>query len=340
MARIARTAIRLGVLLVTAALAVSTVASGATHAGAELRVGAVSGDHPEVDISFDFWTVAREPGRVVLYEPVGFNVYPNRPAGSIVGRASLIAANSAFGTPTYSSLAGDVLAHDPSSQATCGAPSPIGLWDLELTLVGQPLEIPLLLDGPSAASPAPSAGSIALCVPVTADGAPLPIVSLAFSLDGIPPPSRHGSYLWRAVVTPLGADRRTLQPSAAYELRATVPVLHRLTLTGARSPGSRAVVLGGRLTAAGKARAGVSIRLVRLSRVVTPGGIRVDDAVLGWTTTGRDGSYSFRTRATGTNTFRADAEPTSRPCRGPSIAPAGCLAVTFPSVDSDPVTVR
>jgi len=332
---------RMSVALLLALPALSTVGTSVAESsgGAELRVAAVSGDHPEIDIALDFSTVGRQPGRVVLYEPVGFKVYPIRPEGSVIGRASMTAANSAFGTPTYSSLAGDVIAHEPPAQATCGAATPIGLWELELTLVGQPFEVPLLLDGP-AASPVPNGGSIALCVPATSDGAPLPVLSLAFTLDGIPPPSRRGSYLWRAVVTPLASDRRTLRPQAAYELRAIVPVSHRLALSAARTPGSQVVLFRGRLTAAGKARAGVFVRLVRLSRTVTPAGVRVDDAVVGWTTTRRDGTYSFRTRVIGTRTFRAAADPTSGRCHGPSIAPAGCLAVTFPAVESDPLTVR
>lgn len=333
-----------GRLVLVVAFAALALPAGGSHAaategGAELRVAAVSGDHPKIDVALDFSTVAREPGRVVLYEPLGFKVYPTRPDGSIVGRATLTAANSAFGTPTYASLAGDVIAQDPPAQSTCGVSTPIGLWQLELTLVGQPFDVPLLLDGP-AASPVPHNGAIALCVPATSDGAPLPILSLAFSLDGIPPPSRRGAYLWRAVVTPLAADRRTLRPEAAYELRATIPVAHRLTLTGARVAGSAIVVLRGRLTAAGRPRAGVFLRLVRLSRMVTPTGTRVADVVVGWTTTHRDGSYALRTRATGTRTFRVVADPTSGPCQGPSIAPAGCLAVTFPPASSDPVTVR
>jgi len=237
--------VRLSVAFVLA-FAVFTVGASAagTGGGAELNVAAVSGDHPEVDIAFDFSTVGSEPGRLLLYEPVGFKVYPARPEGSVVGRASLTAANAAFGTPTYSSLAGDVIAHEPPAQSTCGAAPPIGLWQLELTLVGQPFDVPLWLDGPSA-SPVRNGGSIALCVPATAGGAPLPILSLAFSLDGIPPPSRHGSYLWRAVITPLASDRRTLRPQAAYELRAIVPVTHRLALSAARTPGSQFVIFRG-----------------------------------------------------------------------------------------------
>src|SRR5207249_7806895 len=127
-----------------------------------------------------------------------------------------------------------------------------------------------------------------LCVPaIVPGGVPLPIESLELTLDGIPPPARHGVYVWHAVVTPLAPDGRTLRADAAYELRATVPVPHRLTLTGARRAATKLVLLHGRLTADGRPRTHVPIRIVRLLRGVTPGGVSVDDAVLGWTTTGR-----------------------------------------------------
>jgi len=328
--------------IVLSALALCAAGAASSSApDAELRVAALGGDSPEVDLSLDLAGGARQPGLIVLYEPAGFRIYPVRPPGSIVGRAFVTAASSSYGTPTFSTLAGDVVAQAPDPVSPCSAAPPIGRWQLELSLLGQPFDIPLQLYGPSAADPVRSAGTVALCVPgIVPGGVPLPIASLDLSLDGIPPPARHGSYVWRAVVTPLAPDGHTLRPETAYELRATLPVPHRLTLTGTRPAGTTVVLLHGRLTANGKPRPDVPIRIVRLSRAVTPGGVSVDDVLLGWTTTARAGTYSFRAHASRTPTFVVVAEPTSGPCRGPAIAPAGCVASTFPATQSDPATIR
>ena len=161
----------------------------------------------------------------MVYAPSGFTIYPVRPDGSRVGTAFVTAANSSYGTSTYATLAGDLVAQQPAPQPGCDVPAPVGLWQLELSLLGQPFDFPLLLAAPAPSDPVPAAATIVLCVPsVPPAGSALPIRSLDLSLAGIPPPTRNGTYVWRALVTPVAPDGRTLRPEAAYELRAAVPV--------------------------------------------------------------------------------------------------------------------
>src|SRR5207244_1395658 len=95
----------------------------------------------------------------------------------------------------------------------------------------------------------------------------LPIRTLGLSLTDVDPPTRHGSYLWRAVVTPLATDRKTTKPEHAYELRAVVPVPDELTLTGTYLPRRHAVLLHGRLSANGSPRPVSDAHGTRLHRV-------------------------------------------------------------------------
>jgi hypothetical protein len=211
-------------------------------------------------------------------------------------------------------------------------------------LLGQPFEVPLLLAAASAADPAPAASSIVLCVPSLpasdpAEGRALPITSLQLSLSGLEAPSRHGSYLWRALVTPLAPDGRTLRPDETYEVRAVVPVPNRLTIAARYGASRRAALLRGRLTANGLPRAGVWIEIVRLLRGVTPGGSTIGDSVVGWAKTNGSGAYSFAARALKTSTFVGVVAPLTGRCRGAAVTPAGCVSSTLPGTESEPITV-
>jgi hypothetical protein len=300
---------------------------------------------PSLDLSLDLPLAGLPPGRIVIEVPRGFQIYPGRPAGSAVGDARVQAANGSYGTPTFSTLAGDIVAQDPGAAAAgCATGVVHGLWSLQLSLLGQPFEVPLLLAAAASDDPAPAVTSIVLCVPPlpTADpgsGRPLPITSLDLSLGGLAPPLRHGSYVWRALVTPLAADGRTLRPDLTYEVRAVVPVPNRVTLAASYDTARRTALLRGRLTANGVPRAGVPIELVRLVRSIRPGGFTIDDSVVGWARTNASGAYAVKTRTLKTSTFVAIVEPSTSRCRGPKVTPAACLSSTLPGTQSEPVTL-
>jgi hypothetical protein len=339
----------LAVTVVGASAAARRLAHGVASDGARLLVQPTSGfqpsREPSLDLSLDLPLVGPPPGRIVIEVPRGFQIYPGRPAGSAVGDALVVAANGSYGTPTFSTLAGDIVAQDPGAAvAGCATGVVDGLWSLQLSLLGQPFEVPLLLTAAASDDPAPAATSIVLCIPPlpTPDpgsGRPLPIISLDLSLGGLAAPLRHGSYVWRALVTPLAPDGRTLRLDQTYEVRAVVPVPNRLTLAARYDGARRAALLRGRLTANGVPRAGVPIELVRLVRRINPGGFTIGDSVVGWTRTNASGAYAFATQAQKTSTFVAVVAPSTSRCRGPEVTPAACVSSTLPGTESEPITV-
>jgi hypothetical protein len=157
------------------------------------------------------------------------------------------------------------------------------------------------------------------------------MTALRLSLGSLAPPSVRGLYRWRATVTPLAPDGRSLLPAKAYEARAVVPVPHLLTL--AASPASGKVVLHGLLTAAGKPRANVAVHIVRLARIITSTGFRIADRGVGWALTTRSGAFALRVRVRPGATYVAVAPATSGRCAAP------CVSATYPGVQSDPVTL-
>jgi hypothetical protein len=313
----------------------------------DLLVLPVGGDYPELQVALDVASDAGPPGRITIYVPARYQLYPNRPPGSAVGTVSMGAEDSSFGTPTDSSLAGDIVAErlDAAAEAAAQACSPgkhVALWNLQLSLLGQPLDVPLYLGHRGAGDP-PGAGlKLVLCAPTLPSQDPasaraLPMSFLRLSFADVAAPHAHGSYLWRAVVTPLAPDRRTLRGGRAYELRALVPVPNRLTLAGSYAAGT--AVLSGRLTAGGEPRSGVQVRIVKLVRIITPGGVDFRDAVVGFAGTTKTGAFSFRTRLSKTAGFVASVGEGSTRCSGRSVAPAGCKGTTIAGTSSETVTL-
>jgi hypothetical protein len=100
-----------------------------------------------------------------------------------------------------------------------------------------------------------------------------------------------------------------------------------------------AALLHGALRASGQPRPGVPIVLIKLVRTVTPGGVRVQDAVVATMRTKADGTYAFRVPLRKSAGFIAIASATERGCTGAALAPRGCLGTTTAGTESDPVTI-
>ncbi len=276
-----------------------------------------------------------------------FQLYPDRPPGSAVGTVSIGAEDSSFGTPTDSSLAGDIVAQQLDAAAEeaaqpCSPGKHVALWNLQLSLLGQPLDVPLYLARTGAGDPPGRRLKLVLCAPTLpaqdpASARALPISFVSLSLAEVAAPRALGSYLWRAVVTPLAPDRRTLRQGRAYEVRALVPVPNRLTLGGRYSAGQ--AILTGRLTAGGKPRARVQVRIVKLTRVITPSGIAFRDAIAGFVRTDGTGRFTFRAKLPKPAGFVAFVDEGSTRCSGRSIAPGGCKGTSIAGTGSEAVTV-
>ena len=257
----------------------------------------------------------------------------------------ITAQDDSYGSFTNSILAGDIVAQPPpTTDAACTKGPYIGVWQLDLSLLGQPFEVPLYLERTGAGDPPGAATKLVLCAPTLPAADPttaraFPISTLDLLLTDVEAPTRHGSYLWRAVVTPLAVDRKTLRLAHSYELRANLPVPNRLTLTGRRGPTAHTAILQGRLTGNGAARGHVPIVIIALLRRVTPTGTNVADHAVAHATTSAGGTYRVRAPLRGTTTFVAVAQSTISGCHGTAIAPAGCRNTTTAPTESEPVSV-
>ena len=338
--------LRIGLLALSALLLVAP-AHGTTrqpfaNEGAWLAVDPLGGEYPELDLSLSVGDGA-PPARLVLYVPTGFALYPDRPVGSPVGQAEAFAADGSFGVGDAALLAGPIAAveNDADAAPGCGQGQRLALWQLQLSLLGQPLDVPIAISAAGPDAPQGAALRLDFCLPQlpAANGALLPINQLRISLDELEAPSARGSYVWHAFVTPLAPDRRTPLQDKTYELRALVPVPHLVTLRGRYDRKKHTALLHGRVTAAGEAEAGVRVWFVRLMRRVTPRGVIFEDSEVGSARTNASGAFTFKSPLRKTAGFVAVVHDSLGRCRGASAAPGGCGSTSTTGTESEPVTV-
>ncbi len=296
-------------------------------------------DYPALVLDLEGLDRGGFAGHITIKAPAGFKLYPDRPTGSIIGAGLAYAVDDAFGSAGISLLRGQVVADEldadgKAAAKACASVDPLAIWSLRLSLLGQPLDMPIYVsqDGEST--------KLDLCVPRAAETGPvLPLAAVQLILPELAAPRAAGSYMWTAVVTPVAPDRRTLATERAYEIRALVPVPHTITLRGRYDAHSHQAVLRGRLTAAGKPRAGVTIGFTAFVRKVTAAGVVFHDSFAGSTRTNASGAFNFRKRISHTTGFYATVAAAAGACKEATVAPGGCLSMTTSGTAGEPITI-
>jgi hypothetical protein len=302
-------------------------------------------EYPELLLTLEPDSERGFPAHVAIDVPAGFELYPDRPPASLVGEALVFSNDSAYGgsgvTVLQGAVVGDTLdAATELAAQSCSAGVHLAAWKIKLSLLGEPLDVPIYVSAPVGDSRL----RLDICVPSLpgADGVArriLPISSLRLSLPEFDVPKTRDLYVWRARVTPLAPDRRTPLPQKAYELRAIVPRPHVLSLRGRYDRNAHIAVLQGRLTAAGKPRAGARIYFIALDRTIRGGQVIFSDRNAGSVRTTAQGTFTFRAKIRKTTGFLALVDPATSLCPGTFDPPGGCVSSTTAGTRSDPVTV-
>ncbi len=307
----------------------------------EQHGGNFAQDQERLEIGFRFESVKRAPGRITLYVPSGFAIGSNALPGTPLGSVSILTADPfEVWQGSIAVLPLDMELVDRARSCTDREPS--AAWALTVEGLERRLDVPLYVSPPGAGDPASAALRVDFCLAALAQtpSSPTPVAwAIGLTFRYFRSPGTAGSYVWPAIVAPLGSGRRGVRPGAAYELRATVPVPQRLTLTGRYLAGEGMVLLTGSLRTRGRARARVPIELIRLDRVVTNRSVIVRDAPIALARTSKKGTYSTKFPIRRTSGFLAYAWPVYRACGASELAPGGCVSNMLAGVESDPVTV-
>jgi len=306
----------------------------------EPRGGRFTQDQARLVLNLGFGYGARAPGRVTLFVPSGFALGASVPSGTPVGSAVVYAADAGMLVGSIATI--PLRPELEESALTCSGRAPLGAWVLRLARGEREVEVPVYLSRPEAGDPARSDVRADLCLGALqqTSGGATPLVSgISLTFRSFFMPVRAGSYLWRAVVAPLGTGRHGIRPAAAYELQAHVPLPERLTLVGRYLARTKTAQLTGSLRARGRARPHVPIEIIKLDRTVTDTGAIFRDVLLAVVRTTRAGKYAIRVPIRRSTGYWAYALPVETECARSDIAPAGCLSASISGVESDPITV-
>jgi hypothetical protein len=342
--RAARVLVGFGCCLLVLALSGGGTAA-ASWGSPALLVSAMRGEYPYLRLSLSFADERGAPGRIALYTPLGAALYPARPPGSPIGEVDAYAASDAFGAGASTHLYGTIVAAaDDASVQACSPGTHLAIWKIELSLLGQQLQVPVAISRAGPGDPPDTGLKLELCppsLPAVDEGQAgiLPLADLELTLEDTVAPVHRGSHLWRALVTPLAPDQHTLLDGGTYELRGRTPVPNKITLAGRYDASTKNAQLRGQLAAYGVRRARVPLTLVVLARRVSPKGISYGDRAGARTVSDAAGVFHFRHRIAGPTSFIAVADEVYAKCTGKSIAPAGCLSDSIAQIQSEPVTV-
>ena len=268
---------------------------------------------------------ARATASLTLYAPPGYGIDLGIPAGVRLGTARLALVGKEPGVDVITPLEATVTVADPARYAAdpgaqACASGHAAVW--ELTALGQ--AFPFFVDRTSGTEAELGAYRLRTCF-----GSSVAVTEIDIELEGgLTNPSDRGTYTWRAFVTPY-APAGTPDAAGTIEARALVPFPQTLTVNRSYRPGTRTLVVSGRVTAAGEPRDGVTVRLQ-----AGPGPDPESLEGLAVLTTDDAGGYVYRRRIPRKRTDQvlfilAYVNPYAGECSGPSPAPGGCVDETL-----------
>jgi hypothetical protein len=261
-----------------------------------------------------------QPAKITIYIPTGYTLNTSQPAGTVIGRTEgEVTANQLGGIPVP--LSGDVVVDDPAKHVAdaCAPGTHQAVWDLQLSVVGQTIHVPVYIDATTGAETALGVAKGQLCLSRgdTPTGTPLHFATFTVNNVFTPPTA---SARWVSLWTPYAAGG-VVNPAGTIEARSIV------------GPGT--VTLSARVTSKKK-------KQVTVSGSVTQSGLPVSGQVSilingrakASATAKANGRYSKKVKGTGKRaTFQARVtvearDITSTGCVSPTQAGVQCVSAT------------
>jgi hypothetical protein len=222
-----------------------------------------------------------------IYAPLGYGVNLSQAPGTKIGDVSARLILRSGGNAEVD-VDGRVVADNPANHPNdpCAPGLHQAVWNLNITVAGTPLTVPLYVDaitaGPEAAF---ASAKVQLCLagPIgTPAGAQLEFAF--FDVNGVfTTPSSTSDHVWHATFTPYVAGTPQPNPAGTTEGQAVVPGRVGLTMK-TKSLKRGVVIVSGRLLVDGQAFGGALVELYK------PGSSKR----IGKARTTRRGNYSIR----------------------------------------------
>jgi hypothetical protein len=226
------------------------------------------------------------------------------------------------------------------------------VWNLNLSVAGQTLVVPLYVNPTSGASAALGSYNLKICLPPwdVPQGTPgrafqgAQVLDAKFSVDKIfTTPASAGVARWEALFTPYTPGKGTPNPAGTFEARALVPLPAGVSLSARVVSHKKGTYrLTGKVSEGGAGSAGTAVTIARGTK---PTALKQFGAV----TTSSAGTFTLSGKAKRKkNTyFQASAsakerDVTSTGCASPltAVAPAGCVSATLSPWSAKSAVVR
>jgi len=283
-----------------------------------------AGQTGEVEFDLFVASAAAPTAKATVYVPRGFGLDLSKPAGTQLGTVYttfLSGSASLRGT-------GKVVVDTPANflGQTCAPGTHAAVWLLKIAVGGAETDVPVFVDPAPADVSAAAAFTLQACFASPATGNSLRLSDLDVDLtSAVTNASATKMHLWRALVTPFGADG-TPSLGSTTEVQALVPLPQRLTLAARYDRVRHKVVLSGAVTAAGVPRTGQNVHFV-----ASPSASFAKVKSFGTAKTNGKGRFTLTRRLTATTYFDAymnvyyadscDAAIGAAPCTMATISP-------------------
>jgi hypothetical protein len=288
-----------------------------------------------------------------IFAPSGYTGTLTQAFGTNIGSVSATAFS--YDNNLTLPLEGTVTTDDPAKHTTdvCSPGANAAVWNLNLSVAGQTLVVPLYVNPTAGAATALGAYNLKIClappdVPVGTPGRAAfgaQLLDAKFTVNGIfKTPSTGGLIRWETLFTPYNKGKGTVNAAGTFEARSLVGLPVTLGLTVKYTKKTKKYVASGKLTEGGQAVAGATVNLLRGPSAVNP-------KKVGTSSTTATGAWSVAGRLAGKKTpffFKATAtvderDATATGCQNPlpaTSAPGGCVSATLPPWSATSVVVR
>jgi hypothetical protein len=289
--------------------------------------------------------------RLAIFAPDGYGTTLDQPAGAKIG--TVAATVYSYDTQLMLPLEGTVNTDDPAKHTAdaCSPGAHAAVWLLNLSALGQTLQVPLYVDATTGSETLLGAYRLIICLPPpdvpqgtpgrSAFGAQL--LDAQFTVNGVfKTPATGGALRWESLVTPYNPGQGTPNLGGTFEARALVSLPVSLTLAATYTKKIGAYALKGKLSEGGIPAAGFSVSILR-------GASAAKLSKAASATTKADGSWSSsgRLKPKKTTYFKAVASTKERDfaqgCQNPlpvTVAPAGCASATLAAWTTSSPVVR
>jgi hypothetical protein len=287
-----------------------------------------------------------------IFAPSGYSATLSQAAGTKIG--SVTATAFSYDNNLTLPLDGTVTTDDPAKHTTdaCSPGTNAAVWNLNLSVAGQTLIVPIYVNPTSGASAALGAYNLKICLapPDLPAGTPgraafgAQLLDAKFTVDGIfKAPAAAGMIRWETLFTPWNKGKGTVNPAGTFEARSFVGLPVTLGMTVKYTKKTKTFIASGKLAEGGQGVAEATVNLLR-------GASATKQAKIASTPTTATGTWSKSGKLTGKKPFffKATAtvgerDYTAAGCQSPlpaTVAPAGCVSATLPPWTATSAVVR